>query len=90
MEATIVQPLGVRVEIRGERKGVIVILDSFHVNRVYFEGAKEVFNDIHMSEEALYHSGPFNIICMDCIGDMHIIDDFFGFDLEEKDFEESI
>lgn len=43
-----------------------------------------------MSEEVVYHYGTLDIFFRDCIGNMDIVQDYFGPDLEKEGFERGI
>lgn len=41
-----------------------------------------------MSEEAIYHFGPFEVVCRNCIDDIDILEELLRFELDDYDWEE--
>lgn len=69
----------------GESEGVIIILYSSFVNWAAVIGRKEVLYDLHMSEEAVCHSGPSGSVYKNLIGSNESLEDLFGSATAEED-----
>lgn len=79
---------GVTEEKKVDSEGIIVLADSFNVVLSEAKGREEGLEDLDMPDESIYHSEPFVGIFRDCVGDIDVLQQLLGSELENSYFEE--